>query len=52
MSGLEQGGGLEKEDLTGNVSYDSINHEFMVKTRVWWIVADFIPNQQLDAGSS
>jgi 2-oxoglutarate ferredoxin oxidoreductase subunit alpha len=26
-------GGLEKEDVTGNVSYDSQNHEHMVKTR-------------------
>ncbi len=26
-------GGLEKEDLTGNVSYSPENHEFMVKTR-------------------
>ncbi len=26
-------GGLEKEDITGNVSYDSENHEYMVKLR-------------------
>lgn len=26
-------GGLEKQDLTGQVSYDPANHEFMVKTR-------------------
>lgn len=26
-------GGLEKEDITGNVSYDPLNHEHMVKTR-------------------
>jgi 2-oxoglutarate/2-oxoacid ferredoxin oxidoreductase subunit alpha len=26
-------GGLEKEDVTGNVSYDPQNHEHMVKTR-------------------
>ena len=26
-------GGLEKEDITGNVSYDPENHEHMVKTR-------------------
>lgn len=26
-------GGLEKEDGTGNVSYDPLNHEHMVKTR-------------------
>jgi 2-oxoglutarate ferredoxin oxidoreductase subunit alpha len=26
-------GGLEKQDITGNVSYDPANHEHMVKTR-------------------
>jgi len=26
-------GGLEKEDVTGNVSYDSDNHELMMRTR-------------------
>ena len=26
-------GGLEKEDITGNVSYDPANHQHMVKTR-------------------
>lgn len=26
-------GGLEKQDVTGNVSYDALNHEHMVKTR-------------------
>jgi 2-oxoglutarate ferredoxin oxidoreductase subunit alpha len=26
-------GGLEKQDITGNVSYDPSNHEHMVKTR-------------------
>jgi 2-oxoglutarate ferredoxin oxidoreductase subunit alpha len=26
-------GGLEKQDVTGNVSYDAANHEHMVKTR-------------------
>jgi 2-oxoglutarate ferredoxin oxidoreductase subunit alpha len=26
-------GGLEKTDVTGNVDYDPINHEFMVRTR-------------------
>jgi 2-oxoglutarate ferredoxin oxidoreductase subunit alpha len=33
-AGLEHRiGGLEKEDVTGNVSYDPANHEHMVKTR-------------------
>jgi 2-oxoglutarate ferredoxin oxidoreductase subunit alpha len=34
MAGLEHRiGGLEKEDISGNVSYDPANHEHMVKTR-------------------
>ena len=38
-------GGLEKEDGTGNVSYDPLNHEHMVKTRARKIanIADDIP---------
>ena len=38
-------GGLEKQHLTGNVSYDPANHEFMVRLRADKIdkVADFIP---------
>ena len=54
MSGLEHRvGGLEKENLTGNVSYDSNNHEFMVKTRAKKVdeIANYIPKQELDAGS-
>src|SRR6056297_3733340 len=47
-------GGLEKEDETGNVSYDPDNHEKMVKTREAKRdkVADFIPLQEVDRGSS
>ena len=55
MSGLEHRvGGLEKENLTGNVSYDSSNHEFMVKTRAKKVdeIANYIPEQQLDSGST
>ena len=54
MSGLEHRvGGLEKENLTGNVSYDSSNHEFMVKTRAKKVdeIANYIPEQEIDAGS-
>ena len=54
MPGLEHRvGGLEKENLTGNVSYDSSNHEFMVKTRAKKVdeIANYIPKQELDAGS-
>jgi len=38
-------GGLEKEDVTGNVSYDPANHEHMVKTRAKKIanIANDIP---------
>jgi 2-oxoglutarate/2-oxoacid ferredoxin oxidoreductase subunit alpha len=38
-------GGLEKEDVTGNVSYDPANHEHMVKTRAQKIanIANEIP---------
>jgi len=38
-------GGLEKEDVTGNVSYDPLNHEQMVRTRAQKIanIANEIP---------
>jgi 2-oxoglutarate ferredoxin oxidoreductase subunit alpha len=38
-------GGLEKEDVTGNVSYDPANHEHMVRTRAQKIanIAQDIP---------
>src|SRR5262249_6350021 len=45
-AGLEHRiGGLEKEDVTGNVSYDPQNHEHMVRTRAQKIanIADAIP---------
>jgi 2-oxoglutarate ferredoxin oxidoreductase subunit alpha len=45
-------GGLEKQDITGNVSYDPANHEHMVKTRQAKVdkIADYIPDQKLDSG--
>lgn len=52
-AGLEHRiGGLEKEDITGNVSYDPENHQHMVKTRQEKVdrIADYIPLQQLDSG--
>lgn len=52
-AGLEHRiGGLEKEDITGNVSYDAENHQYMVLTREAKInkIADHIPLQELDAG--
>lgn len=46
-------GGLEKDKITGNVSYDPDNHQHMVKVRAEKInrIADYIPLQELDAGS-
>ncbi|HET6721383.1 MAG TPA: 2-oxoacid:acceptor oxidoreductase subunit alpha, partial [Chitinophagaceae bacterium] len=45
-------GGLEKEDRTGNVSYDPDNHQHMVKTRQAKVdkIADHIPLQKIDNG--
>ncbi len=45
-------GGLEKEDITGNISYEADNHEHMVKTRQAKVdmIADYIPLQKLDSG--
>ena len=42
-------GGLEKENITGNVSTDPQNHELMVKLRDQKIqkIADFIPQQEV-----
>ena len=47
-------GGLEKQDITGNVSYDPNNHEIMVKIRAEKItrVANFIPNLEIDGDSN
>jgi 2-oxoglutarate/2-oxoacid ferredoxin oxidoreductase subunit alpha len=52
-AGLEHRiGGLEKEDITGNVSYDAENHQHMVHTREAKVakIADYIPEQKLDSG--
>lgn len=45
-------GGLEKENITGNISYDPDNHELMVKIRQEKVdrIADYIPEQKLDSG--
>lgn len=51
QAGLEHRiGGLEKDELTGNISYDPINHEKMVKIREEKInkVADYIPKLEID----
>ena len=46
-------GGLEKQDITGNVSYDADNHQHMVKTRQAKVdkIADHIPLQKMDSGA-
>jgi 2-oxoglutarate ferredoxin oxidoreductase subunit alpha len=43
---------LEKQDITGNISYDPANHQTMVKIRQEKIdtIAQYIPDQQLDSG--
>jgi 2-oxoglutarate/2-oxoacid ferredoxin oxidoreductase subunit alpha len=45
-------GGLEKQDVTGNISYDPDNHQHMVNTRQAKVdkIADYIPLQKLDSG--
>jgi 2-oxoglutarate ferredoxin oxidoreductase subunit alpha len=42
-------GGLEKEDVTGNVSYDPANHQHMTNTRAAKVerIAERIPPQQV-----
>lgn len=46
-------GGLEKQDITGNVSYDPENHQHMVLTRQAKIdlIAESIPEQKIDLGA-
>ncbi len=43
-------GGLEKEDVTGNVSYDPDNHQHMTNVRAQRVaqIADDIPIQEVD----
>ncbi|QPC41699.1 2-oxoacid:acceptor oxidoreductase subunit alpha [Kaustia mangrovi] len=45
-------GGLEKADITGNVSYDPDNHEHMTRLRVDKIrgIADALPEQRPEVG--
>ena len=51
VAGLEHRiGGLEKADITGNISYDPANHDFMVRTRQAKIdrIADALPPLEVD----
>ncbi len=53
FAGLEHRvGGLEKQNITGNISYDPENHQLMVKIRQEKIdkIADYIPEQEIDNG--
>ncbi len=45
-------GGLEKQNITGNVNYEPDNHQLMVKLRQEKVdkIAEYIPEQKLDAG--
>ncbi|MBS1743444.1 MAG: 2-oxoacid:acceptor oxidoreductase subunit alpha [Bacteroidetes bacterium] len=45
-------GGLEKQNITGNISYDAANHQLMVKIRQEKVdkIAQYIPKQKLDSG--
>ncbi len=45
-------GGLEKQNLTGNVCYEPENHQLMVKLRQEKVdkIADYIPEQSLESG--
>lgn len=46
-------GGLEKQNITGNISYEAANHQLMVKIRQEKVdkIASYIPEQKLDSGS-
>jgi 2-oxoglutarate ferredoxin oxidoreductase subunit alpha len=50
-AGLEHRiGGLEKESVSGNVSYDPANHQLMTDTRAWKVanIANDIPQLEID----
>ncbi|WP_344114108.1 2-oxoacid:acceptor oxidoreductase subunit alpha, partial [Nocardioides humi] len=51
VAGLEHRiGGLEKADVTGNISYDPVNHDHMVRLRAAKVqrIADSLPPLQVD----
>ncbi|HVW39358.1 MAG TPA: 2-oxoacid:acceptor oxidoreductase subunit alpha, partial [Pirellulales bacterium] len=47
-------GGLEKQDITGNVNYEPENHQHMINTRARKVagVANDIPDQEVDGPTS
>lgn len=46
-------GGLEKQNVTGNISYEPENHQLMVKIRQEKVdkIAEYIPEQKIDNGA-
>ena len=46
-------GGLEKQDVTGNINYEPENHQHMVNVRQAKVdkIADYIPLQTIDSGA-
>ncbi len=46
-------GGIEKQNITGNISYDPENHQLMVKIRQEKVdkIAEYIPQQKIDSGA-
>jgi len=46
-------GGLEKQNITGNVNYEPENHQLMIKIRQEKVdkIAEYIPEQKLDSGA-
>jgi len=45
-------GGIEKQNITGNISYEPENHQLMVEIREEKVnkIAEFIPEQKIDSG--
>lgn len=45
-------GGIEKQNITGNISYEPENHQLMVKIRQEKVdkIAEYIPEQKIDSG--
>ncbi len=45
-------GGIEKQNITGNINYEPENHQLMVKIREEKVekIADYIPEQKIDSG--
>ena len=45
-------GGLEKQNVTGNVSYDPENHQLMINIRQAKVdkIAEYVPAQKIDSG--